>query len=373
MTVPALSISRRLRNTPFTDRVNTAGVKSYTVYNHMLLPTSFKSMEEDYFHLKKHVQVWDVSCQRQVSVKGPDAAILMQRLTPRNLTKMVVGQCYYIPIVDDQGGMLNDPVTLKLAEDHYWISIADGDLLLWVKALAIGFGLTVSIEEPDVFPLAIQGPKSAELLERVFGPAIHTIRFFRFQEFTFEGQSLIISRSGFSEQGGFEIYVNDPDLASPLWDTLFKTGQDLQVRAGCPNLIERVESGLLSFGNDMTSANTPLECGLGRFCQIENETNCIGHEALKKGAKEGPARQIRSIAIEGEPFISPCDDKWPLFDGEKHVGDVTSAVWSPDFKTNVALGMVNKSHWADGTSLTIKTPQGPRTATILEKCFTDRK
>jgi len=329
-------------------------------------------MEEDYFHLKKHVQVWDVSCQRQVSVKGPDAAALMQRLTPRNLTNMVVGQCYYTPIVNDQGGMLNDPVTLKLAEDHYWISIADGDLLLWVKALAIGFGLIVSIEEPEVFPLAIQGPKASELMERVFGPEIQTIRFFRFQEFTFEGQKLIISRSGFSKQGGFEIYLNRSDLAAPLWNTLFKAGEDLQVRAGCPNLIERVESGLLSYGNDMTSENTPLECGLGRFCKIESDTNCIGNEALQKEAKAGTKCQIRSIAIEGDPLF-PCDDKWPLFDGENHVGDVTSAVWSPDFETNVALGMVNKSHWENGTSLVVQTPQGIRKAIVYEKCFADRQ
>ena len=142
--------SRRVRRTPFTPGVEAAGVKGYTVYNHMLLPTVFRSVTEDYHHLKSAVQVWDVACERQIELRGPDAGRLMQMLTPRDLRGMLPGQCYYVPIVDETGGMLNDPVALKLTEDRWWISIADSDLLFWVKGLAYGYRLDVLVDEPDI-------------------------------------------------------------------------------------------------------------------------------------------------------------------------------------------------------------------------------
>lgn len=360
-----ISPSRRVRRTPFTPGVEAAGVKGYTVYNRMLLPTFFEGVVEDYRHLKTHVQVWDVACERQVEVRGPDAARLMQMLTPRDLTRMEVGQCYYVPMVDETGGMLNDPVAVKLAEDHYWISIADSDLLLWVKAVALGYRLDVLVDEPDVSPLAVQGPKADELMARVFGEAVRSIRFFRFAMLPFEGRYLAVARSGYSKQGGFEIYVNGSDLGMPLWDALFKAGEDLNVRAGCPNLIERIEGGLLSYGNDMTRDNTPHEAGLGKFCNTTAAIGCIGRDALLRVAKEGPTQQIRAIAIDGE--IPACDRLWPLVAGGKKVGQVTSAARSPDFNTNVAIGMVRMTHWDAGTKLEVETPAGMRPATVQEK------
>src|SRR6056297_861610 len=192
-----ISPSRRLRRTPFSEGVEAAGCKAYTVYNHMLLPTVFESVEADYRHLKDHVQVWDVAVERQVELRGPDAQRLMQMLTPRDLRPMLPGQCYYVPIVDETGGMLNDPVAVKLAEDRWWISIADSDLLYWVKGIANGYRLDVLIDEPDVSPLAIQGPKADELAARVFGDRVRDIRFFRFDMFQFEGRDLVIARSGY--------------------------------------------------------------------------------------------------------------------------------------------------------------------------------
>ncbi|MEY8837457.1 dimethylsulfoniopropionate demethylase, partial [Cribrihabitans sp. XS_ASV171] len=213
--------SRRVRRTAFSEGVEAAGVKGYTVYNRMLLPTVFESIEADYHHLKRAVQVWDVACERQIELRGPDAARLMQMLTPRDLRGMRPGQCYYVPIVDETGGMLNDPVAVKLAEDRWWISIADSDLLLWVKAIAHGWRLDVLVDEPDVSPLAVQGPKADDLMARVFGDKIRDIRFFRFGMFNFEGRDLAIARSGYSKQGGFEIYVDGSDSGMPLWNALF--------------------------------------------------------------------------------------------------------------------------------------------------------
>jgi len=361
-----LSPSRRVRRTPFSAGVEAAGVKGYTVYNRMLLPTVFESVQEDYRHLKTHVQVWDVACERQVELRGPDAGRLMQMLTPRDLRGMLPGQCLYVPIVDETGGMLNDPVAVKLSEDRYWISIADSDLLLWVKAIAIGYRMDVLVDEPDVSPLAIQGPKADDLMARVFGDTVRDIRFFRFGWFSFQGRDLLVARSGYSKQGGFEIYVEGSDIGMPLWEALFAAGHDLEVRAGCPNLIERIEAGLLSYGNDMTRDNTPHECGLGRFCNTQTAIGCIGRDALLRVARDGPLKQIRAIEIPGEP-VPGCDRPWPLLAAGKAVGQVTSAAASPDYGDNVAIGMVRVTHWEPGTELTVETTQGPRPARVREK------
>ncbi|MEO0767029.1 MAG: dimethylsulfoniopropionate demethylase [Pseudomonadota bacterium] len=360
-----ISPSRRLRRTPFSDGVEAAGVKAYTVYNRMLLPTVFESVEADYRHLKDHVQVWDVSVERQVELRGPDAGRLMQMLTPRDLRRMLPGQCYYVPIVDETGGMLNDPVAVKLSEDRWWISIADSDLLLWVKGIANGYRLDVLVDEPDISPLAVQGPKADDLMARVFGDRIRDIRFFKFDMFQFMDKDLAIARSGYSKQGGFEIYVDGTEIGMPLWNALFEAGQDLNVRAGCPNGIERIEAGLLSYGNDMTDDNTPHECGLGRFCDTQTAIGCIGRDALLRVTKEGPVQEIRPISIDGDG-VPACDRPWPIFAGGRRVGQVTSAAWSPDFGTNVSIGMVRMTHWDPGTPLEVETPDGMRSAMVQE-------
>jgi dimethylsulfoniopropionate demethylase len=361
-----LSPSRRLRRTPFSDGVEAAGVKAYTVYNHMLLPTVFRSVEEDYHHLKSAVQIWDVAVERQVELRGPDAGRLMQMLTPRDLRGMSIGQCFYVPIVDETGGMLNDPVAVKVAEDRWWISIADSDLLYWVKGIANGWRLDVLVDEPDISPLGIQGPKADELMVRLFGDSVKNIKFFRFGWFDFQGHDLLIARSGYSKQGGYEIYVERSDIGMPLWNALMEAGKDLDVHAGCPNLIERIEGGLLSYGNDMTDDNTPHECGLGRFCDTHAAIGCIGRDALLRVAKEGPIQMISAISIDGSA-VPNCDFWWPIMANGKRVGRISSAAWSPDFNTNVSIGMVRMTHWDAGTQVQVETPDGLRDAVVMEK------
>ena len=361
-----ISPSRRLRRTPFSDGVEAAGVTAYTVYNHMLLPTVFRSIEEDYRHLKSAVQLWDVSVERQVEVRGPDSGRLVQMLTPRDLRGMLPGQCYYMPVVDETGGMLNDPVLLKLSEDRWWISVADSDLLFWVKGVAQGYRLDVLVDEPDVSPLAVQGPLADDLMARVFGDNIRDLRFFRFGWWDFQGAPLAIARSGYSKQRGFEIYLENHVLGMPLWNALMEAGRDLDVRAGCPNGIERIEGGLLSYGNDMTDDNTPHECGLGRFCNTATAIGCIGRDALLRVAKEGPVQQIRAISIDAKT-LPPCDRPWPLMSNGKRVGQVTSAAVSPDFGCGVAVGMVRMTHWDAGVDLRVETQDGTFDASVREK------
>ena len=233
-------MSRRIRRTPFTNKVEKLGVSDFTVVNHMLLPKGFrKTVEEDYWHLNKHVQLWDVSCQRQVQITGKDAFKLIQKLTPRPLKNMETGKCFYIPILNEHGGMINDPVLLKLDDDMFWISIADSDILLWANGIAIGSNLDVQIKEPDVYPLAVQGPKSEELLVSIFGESIRKIKFFNFRVFDFMGTKQIIARSGYSKQDGFEIYFkgfekyfDSVDIGEKLWDAIWKAGKKFNISPG---------------------------------------------------------------------------------------------------------------------------------------------
>lgn len=353
--------SRRVRSTPFTPGVTAAGMSVCTVYNRMILPSVFAGQEEDYRHLKTHVQVWDVACERQVEVAGPDARRLLDLISPRDLDKMAMDQCYYMPAIDRDGGMLNDPVLVKLAEDRFWISVADSDYLQYVVGVRDALGLDAQVFEPDVSPLAVQGPKSDDLMARVFGDIARDIRFFRYKRLPFMGRELVVARSGYSKQGGFEIYVDGSDLGMPLWDALFAAGADLNVRAGCPSTMERVEAGLLSYGNDMTRDNTPFECGLGKF--VNSPRDYIGKTGLL--ARSEPSQQIRPIEIMGD--IPPINFAWPLRADGKEVGQVTTAIWSPDFKTNVAIGMVDRAHWDAGTVLEVETVAGPRKAVVKDR------
>lgn len=366
--LPRFALAPRLRPTPYSEAVDAAGASIYSVYNHMRLPVCFESFEADCAHLKTHVQVWDVAAQRQVQLRGPDAGALAQMMTPRDLSALRPGSCAYAPLVDDRGRLLNDPIAIKVDDDCWWFSIADSDVLLWAKGLALGHGLDVVISEPDVNPLAVQGPKATELMARIFGDGIREMRPFGTTRGRFDGREHVITRSGWSKQGGFEVYVEGWENAMPLWDALFDLGTDLEVRAGCPNLIERVESGLLSYGSDMTSEHTPYEAGLGRYCAPE-EVSCIGRDALLEAREKGPDRQVRCITMPGDR-VPPLRAFWPVTtrDGA-HAGRVSSASWSPEFDTNVAIAMVEKGHWAPGTVLVVHTPDGAKEATVRERFF----
>ena len=342
--------SRRVRRTPFTERVEAAGLSGYTVYNHMLLATSFTSLQDDYAHLKKYVQIWDVSVERQVEVKGPDAHKLAVLMSARDLRAAVPGKCYYAPLTDADGGMLNDPIALCLAPDRFWFSIADSDVLYWALGLAEGMGLNVEICEPDVSPLAIQGPLANQLMDAVFGPEVSQLKFFNFDYFDWRGHKLLIARSGWSKQGGFEIYLHDSALGLQLWDDIWQAGAPFSLRAGCPNLIERIEGGLLSYGNDMTRADTPLHCGLDKYCSLDSDVEFIGKSALLRQRDAGVTRGLAGLKIEGAP-INPVADIVPCRLQNTSCGYITSAVFSPDFDTNLAVAMLSSEISRDGQTI----------------------
>lgn len=351
-------MSRRIRRTPYTDRVESHGVRGFTVVNHMLLPKQFEtSVEEDYWHLCEHVQLWDVSTQRQVEISGPDAERLVQWMTPRDVSAAEVGQCLYVPLVDETGGMVNDPVLLKLSDDRFWLSIADSDVLLWAKGLAAGREFDVRICEPDVSPLAVQGPKAEELLVSVFGDHVRSIGFFRFGWIEFRGTKQLIARSGYSRQGGFEIYLKGSHLGETIWDTIWEAGSSLNIRPGCPNLMERIEGGLLSYGNEFTLTDNPLECGLGSYCKLDGSVNALSYPALLRIEKQGIKRIMRGIKFEGAPCAA-CATPWPVFSENRQIGQITSGIWSPKLKTNIGLAMIDRGYWDPGQSVYVRTDDG---------------
>lgn len=364
-TIVTTPVSVRLRRSPFWPRSHAAGGHNYTSYNHTLIAADFKSPEEDYRHLKSAVQLWDVGCERQIELRGPDAKRLAQAATPRDLDKMADDQCFYIPTVDAKGGMTNDPVLIKVDEDHYWVSVADSDLILFFKGVAAAMRLDVCVDEVDVWPLGIQGPKAAELARRVWGDDVMNIRFFRHKRMDVNGVPMLLARSGYSTQGGFELYFEGRVGASALWDQLMAMGSDLDVQAGSPCQSERVESGMLSYLSDITPDMTPFEAGLGKFCEMTRDVGCLGWRALREGQE--PMRQIRPIEISGGP-LPPMREFWRVISelGET-VGRISSACRAWSYDCNAAIGLIGRSHWQPGTKFTVETSDGPRSATVRER------
>ena len=344
--------SRRLRSTPYTSRIESQGVTAYTTYNHMLLPASFGNLEREYFHLKEHVQVWDVAAERQVQITGKDSTKLVQLMTCRNLSKAKVGRCYYAPIVDEQGGMLNDPVALKIAEDRWWLSLADSDIGLYAKGIASGLSLQAEVSEPDVNIMAIQGPKSFKLMEKVLGKKITELKFFGFDYYTFKGNKFLIARSGWSKQGGYEVYVENREAGQMLYDELFLAGKEFNVEPGCPNLIERVESALLSAGNDFDSGDNPYECGFDKYIDINSDINYLGKKALIKISKEGINRKLMGVLIDLDKI--EITEELPLYDGNNLAGTLRSATYSPNLKKVVGIAMIKKEYWDKKKSIEIE-------------------
>ena len=344
--------SRRLRSTPYTSRIENQGVTAYTIYNHMLLPASFGNLEKEYFHLKEHVQVWDVAAERQVQIVGKDSKKLVQLMTCRNLSKAKVGRCYYVPIIDEQGGMLNDPVALKISEDKWWLSLADSDIGLYAKGIASGLALQVEIEEPDVNIMAVQGPKSFKLMEKVLGNKIKELKFFGFDYYSFKGNKFLIARSGWSKQGGYEIYVENREAGQSLYDELFLAGKEFQVKPGCPNLIERIESGLLSAGNDFDNQDNPYECNFDKYIDIESDINFLGKNALIKIRKKGINRKLMGVLIDLDKI--EMTEEIPIYNGNNLVGNLRSATYSPNLKKVVGIVMTKKEYWDKKTPIELK-------------------
>ncbi len=363
----------RLRRSPFFEATQRHGAKSYTVYNHMLFPICFDDMEAEYRHLLEHVTLWDVAVERQVEITGPDAFKLTNLLTPRDLSKCAVGQGKYVAITADDGGIINDPVLLRLGENHFWLALADSDVLLWARGVALNSGLKVNITEPDVSPLQIQGPKAKNVVQTLFGDAAMNLRYYWFLETKLDGIPVVVTRTGWTGEVGYEVYLRDGSRGDELWERIMAAGKPHNIKPTGPSDIRRIEAGILNWGTDMRLENNVYEIGLDYLVDEGKNAEYLGRAALKRIKSEGVKQKLVGIEIEGAR-IEMNAVPWAAAVNGTGIGKVTSAIWSPRLKKNLGYAMVPVAHAALGTALTVAIPGvGARKATVVPRPFIDPK
>jgi glycine cleavage system aminomethyltransferase T len=364
-----VTLSPRIRRSPFYAATVREGVTHFTVYNKMLMPLSFGDLKAEYRRLMEGVAMWDVAVERQVEVMGPDAHALAQAVSARDLSTMKAGQGKYVAMCDHTGRLLNDPVLLKL-QDRYWFSLADSDMLLWVRAIAAERGLDVTVQEPDVSPLAIQGPLAEKVVAKLFGNAVSDIRYFGCVETHLHGIPLVLCRSGWSKQGGFELFLQDANQGDALWELVKDAGQAFNIGPGAPNHIERVESGLLSWGGDTTPDTNPFEANMDKFVDIDGVPDYIGKAALQRIVREGVQRKMVGLIIEGPELSAwPLVERVPVLSNAQQVGTMSAVVYSPRLGKTIGLAQVMRHAIDSHAPLLVETPTGPREATVAALPF----
>ena len=362
-----LSLGPRVRKSPYFESACAAGLAAASVYNHMYMPTGYGDPAAEYDRLINGVAMWDVAVERQVALKGPDALALARYLTPRNLDGLVIGQGKYVPICNFEGALINDPVLLQVSEDEIWLSIADSDIKLWAAGIAGARGMDVRVFEPDVSPLAIQGPKATDVVASLCGDWVRDLRYFAFRSHEINGIPMILARSGWSKQGGFEFYLQDGSRGDELWALVAEAGKPYGIGPGTPNYVERVESGLISYGADTDDASNPFELGLGRFIDVDQPHDFVGKTALRLLRDAGVKRRFMGLLIDGAPFTGTNEARWNLSwrDGE-YAGYASAAAYSPRASSNVAVAMVNSEVINAGMPVTVHSDTGVLGARVVE-------
>ena len=361
----------QIRKSPFFDATIEWGATGFSVYNHMYIPRDFGDPEQNFWNLVNEAILCDVSVERQVEISGPDAARFVQFLTPRDLSQMKVGQCKYILITNQDGGLLNDPVLLKLADDRFWISLADSDILLWAQGVAVNTDYDVNIFEPDASPLQLQGPKSRDIMVKLFGESILDLKYYWHREYKWNGISLIVSRTGWSSELGYEIFLTDHTMGNELWNHIMLIGEPLGLKPGHTSSIRRIEGAMLSYHADADISTNPFELGLDRLVNIDSSQEFIGKKALVKIRTKGVDKTQVGLVIECDPLGGPNTKFWPVKKGEQKVGKVTSAVYSPRLKKNIALAMLSVKSIDKSIKFQVETSHGSFPAHIVDLPFYD--
>ena len=366
---PEFAFGARARQSPYFERARSSGASMYTLYNHMIMPVSYGNPSAEYDRLMNHASIWDVAAERQVQLKGPDAKKLAQMMSPRDVSKCKIGQGFYTPILNKAGGVVNDPILLKLEEDVLWLSIADSDVRLYAMGLADAYELDVEVSEPDASPLAVQGPKAEDVIAHVFGEHVRDIRYFWFIQTELQGIPVVLQRSGWSKQGGFEIYLRDGSRGAELWDIIWAAGEEIVGEPwgpGAPNAIERIESGLFSWGTDFDELNNPYECGLGKWCKLDGEHDFLAKAALRRIQEEGAREALVGLQLAaGEPLPSVVKPM-PITDASGAViGTLRASAWSPRLNKNIALGRIASGHSTLGSTVKADVGTGVIEATVV--------
>ncbi len=363
----------QIRKSPYFDATVRWGAKDFSVYNHMYIPRDFGDPEQNFHNLINEAILCDVSVERQVEITGPDAYKFVQLLTPRDLTKLSIGQCKYVLIVNNEGGILNDPVLLRLGENHFWLSLGDSDILLWAQGVAVNSGLNVKINEPDVSPLQLQGPNSAKIMQNLFGDEILDLKYYWLREIELENIPLVVSRTGWSSEFGYELFLRDGSKGDLLWEKIMAAGKDFGLKPGHTSSIRRIEGAMLSYHADADIHTNPFEVGLDRLVSFDTDIDYVGKEALKKIKKEGIKRKQIGLILDCDPLKGPNTTFWEIIKDNKIIGKVTSAVYSPRLKKNIALAIISIEESKIGNIIDVKTSSSIIKGTIVEKPFFDPK
>ena len=363
----------QIRKSPYFDATVKWGAAGFSVYNHMYIPRDFGDPEQNFWNLVNDAILCDVAVERQVQITGSDAARFAQLLTPRDLSQMAVGQCKYVLITNAEGGIINDPIMLRVEENKFWISLADSDVLLWAQGVATHAGMDVDICEPDVSPLQLQGPRSMDVMKALFGDDVEDMKYYWLRHLELDGMKLVVSRTGWSSELGYEIYLQDGTRGNELWDKIMATGEPFGLKPGHTSTIRRIEGGMLSYHADMDIKTNPYELGMDRLIGLDAPHDFIGKSALLDIRDKGITRKQIGIVIDGERLANPNTTFWPIKHNGNIVGKVTSAVYSPRLEQNIALAMVDVTAAELGCKLSVETSTETRGATVVEKPFYDPK
>ena len=361
----------QIRRGPFFDATVRWGAKDFSVYNHMYIPRDFGDPEQNFWNLINEAVLCDVAVERQVQIKGPDASKFVQMMTPRDLSTMQVGQCKYVILTNQFGGILNDPVMLKISNDCYWFSLADSDILFWAQGLAVNSSFDVEITEPDVSPIQLQGPKSKDIMVKIFGDEILDIKYYWFKRCNLNGIDLLVSRTGWSSEFGYELFLLNFDDGDALYETLMQSGKALGLHPGHTSTIRRIEGAMLSYHSDMDINTNPFELGLDKFIDLDKDFDFVGKDALLKIKKNGIKRKQVGILIHDKPMLGPNTHHWDINKDNKHIGKVTSAVYSPRLKLNIGLAIVDINYSAIGSTFLVSIGNSIVDAEVVKKPFYD--
>jgi glycine cleavage system aminomethyltransferase T len=361
-----ISFGPRVRKSPYFDATLRYGAKTFTVYNHVYMPTSYSSPVEEYWSLVNDVALWDVSCQRQVEISGPDAFRFVQLLTPRDMSKCQVGQCQYMVLTNQDGGIVNDAVLLRISENQFWLSPGDGDVLMWASGVAVHSGMDVAVFEPDVSPLQLQGPKSPHVARALFGEWALELKYYWLQETTLDDIPLVVSRTGWSGELGYEIYLRDSSFGDELWERIMAAGKPYGIMPTAPNTVRSIEGGLLSYLSDISLCDNPFTIGMDKFVDLNQDDDFIGKDALTKIKADGVKRRLVGIEIGGEALHEPNEDFWDALSNGQKIGRVTRCGHSPRLKKNIGWANVAIEFAGIGTEISVVAPGGPRTAVVCD-------
>lgn len=361
----------RLRRSPFFEAEQRHSPRGYTVYNHMLFPTNYDDFESEYHHLLNHVTLWDVAVERCLEVSGRDGLRLAQLMTPRDLSRCAVGQAKYVLICAADGGILNDPVMTRMSEDRFWFALASSDALFFAKGLAARSGLDVEIREAEAHPLQIQGPKARDVVGALFGASILDLKYYFFREALVDDIPVIVTRTGWTSEVGYEIYLLDPSRGTELWDRILQAGAPFNIRPTGPSDIRRIEGGIFNWGADMTYEHNPFELGLERLVNLEMRGDCVAMDALRRIGSQGVQRRLAGVVLDGDPFPGLNFTKWPAHAEGHQIGEVTSAIFSPRLKQNIGYCWLPRRLAETGTVVSVASEWGPRTATVTPMPFVD--